>query len=160
MFDVSVTPEESYRESANYRPGETAVLAETPFARIGLTICYDVRFPGLYRDLALAGAEVFLVPSAFSPVTGAAHWESLLRARAIECGAWVLAAAQTGQHKASVERARSTHGHSLVINPWGEIVADAGTSPGIVTFTLDLDQVSDARGKIPSLQSDAPYSLP
>ncbi|WP_425092405.1 carbon-nitrogen hydrolase family protein [Tropicimonas sp. S265A] len=160
MFDVAVSKTETYRESANYRPGEVAVLAGTPFAKIGLTICYDLRFPGLFRDLAKAGAEVILVPAAFSPVTGAAHWEPLLRARAIETGTWIVAAAQTGTHPTREGPTRQTHGHSLAVNPWGEVVADAGTAPGIVTFTLDLAQVSDARRKIPSLQAGVSYSGP
>lgn len=160
MFDVEVSETETYRESSNYRPGDRAVLAETDFARIGMTICYDLRFPELYRHLAQAGAQILLVPSAFSPVTGAAHWESLLRARAIETGAWVLAAAQTGTHAARRGRKRQTYGHSLAVNPWGEIVADAGSAPGVVTFPLDLGEVAAARHKIPSLHAGAPYSLP
>lgn len=160
MFDVQVTETETYRESANYRPGAQAVLVDAGFAKFGLTICYDVRFPALHRDLARAGAEVLLVPAAFSPVTGAAHWESLLRARAIETGAWVLAAAQTGTHPSRTGHVRKTHGHSLVVAPWGEIVADAGTAPGVVSFTLDIAEVAAARRKIPSLHADAPYSLP
>jgi len=159
MFDVAVSAAETYRESATYRPGNQAVLVETPFARVGLAICYDVRFPGLFRDLAMAGAEVLLVPAAFSPVTGAAHWESLLRARAIETGAWVLAAAQTGTHSTTRGRIRQTHGHSLIVSPWGEVLCDAGKEPGIVTADLDMAQVAAARQKIPSLQAGAPYAL-
>ena len=160
MFDVEVSATETYRESEGFRPGTRAVLAETPFARIGMTVCYDVRFPRLYRALAQAGAEVLTVPAAFSPVTGAAHWESLLRARAIECGAWVLAPAQTGQHAAQAGRARRTHGHSLVVAPWGEVVADAGTEPGLILAGIDRAAVAEARRRVPSLSHDRPYDGP
>lgn len=160
MFDVSVSETETYRESDGFRPGAQAVLAETPFARIGMTICYDVRFPHLYRALAQKGAQVLTVPSAFSPVTGAAHWETLLRARAIECGAWVLAPAQTGQHRIAEGRPRATYGHSLVIAPWGEIVADGGIAPGVILADVDIGAVDDARGRIPSLMHDRAFSGP
>ncbi len=160
MFDVDVSETETYRESEGFRPGERAVLAETPFARIGMTVCYDVRFPHLYRRLAQAGAGLLTVPAAFSPVTGAAHWESLLRARAIENGAWVLAPAQTGAHAASAGRARRTHGHSLVVAPWGEVVADGGTAPGVVHAAIDLSAVASARGRVPSLGHDRPIAGP
>ncbi|MDJ0995158.1 MAG: carbon-nitrogen hydrolase family protein [Dinoroseobacter sp.] len=160
MFDVEISETESYRESAGYRPGDRAVIAKTPFGTIGLSVCYDLRFPGLYRALALAGADILLVPAAFSSLTGPVHWEPLLRARAIENGAWVLATGQTGQHAASSGALRKTHGHSLVVSPWGEVIADAGTAPGIVSFTLNLAEVAAARRKIPSLHAGEPYSLP
>ncbi|SEN23570.1 carbon-nitrogen hydrolase family protein [Palleronia pelagia] len=160
MFDVQVSETETYRESAGYRPGDRAVLAQTPLAAFGLTICYDLRFPQLHRALGQAGAEVLLVPAAFSPLTGQAHWEVLLRARAIETGCFVLAAAQTGQHTASAGRARRTHGHSLAVAPWGEVIADAGTAPGVTMVDLDLGQVAEARGKVPSLTHDRPFDAP
>lgn len=160
MFDVQVSETEIYRESAGYRPGTRAVVAETPFATLGLSICYDVRFPHLYRALAHAGAEVMLVPSAFSPVTGAAHWEPLLRARAIETGAWVLAAAQCGQHAASRGKQRKTYGHSLAIAPWGEVVAEAGTEPGALYVDLSRDAVKKARSRVPSLTHDRDFEGP
>ena len=160
MFDVAVSETETYRESTGFRPGGRAVLAETPLARIGLTICYDLRFAHLHRRLAQAGAEILLVPSAFSPVTGAAHWEVLLRARAIETGCFVLAAAQTGRHPAQAGRSRETHGHSLAVDPWGAVIADAGTGPGITIVDLDLAKVAQARGRVPSLLHDRPYDGP
>jgi predicted amidohydrolase len=151
MFDVEVSAEETYRESAGYRPGGRAVLADAPFGPVGLTICYDIRFPALYQALARAGARVLTVPSAFSPVTGAAHWEPLLRARAIETGCWVLAPAQTGLHEAARGRQRRTYGRSLAVSPWGEVVVDAGTEPGVHFFDMDARAVEDARRRVPSL---------
>ena len=151
MFDVEVGDGQSYRESAGYSAGSHAVLAETEIARIGLSICYDLRFAGLYRALAQAGAEILTCPAAFTKVTGEAHWHVLLRARAIETGAFVLAPAQTGQH----EDGRETFGHSLIISPWGEIIAERSEdTPGILMATLDLDQVAAARKRIPSLSHD------
>lgn len=160
MFDVEVSETETYRESAGYRPGARAVLAETPFGAIGLTVCYDVRFPALYRRLAQAGAEILAVPSAFSPVTGAAHWEPLLRARAIETGAWVLAPAQTGEHPATTGRARRTHGRSLAVDPWGAVVADGGEAPGVTLVEIDRAAVERARARVPSLRHDRPFEGP
>ncbi|WP_135502701.1 carbon-nitrogen hydrolase family protein [Roseovarius aestuariivivens] len=160
MFDVTVSETESYRESAGYRPGTRAVLCPTPFAQIGLTVCYDLRFPALYRTLASAGAEILTVPSAFSPVTGAAHWETLLRARAIETGAYVLAPAQTGTHATSRGKARQTYGHSLAVGPWGDVLADAETDPGVIVVDVDADQVTQARARIPSLKARRPYKDP
>ncbi|MCA0930538.1 carbon-nitrogen hydrolase family protein [Ruegeria profundi] len=151
MFDVQVTESETFRESKNYRPGDKAVLAQTDFGTIGMTICYDIRFPHLYASLAQAGARILTVPAAFSPVTGAAHWESLLRARAIENGAWVLAPAQTGEHAKTRGKTRHTYGHSMVVAPWGEVVVDAGTDPGIHFFDLDDSSVTEARRRVPSL---------
>ena len=160
MFDVAVSEAETYRESAGYRPGGRAVVAETPLGRIGLTVCYDVRFPALYRRLAQAGAEILTVPSAFSPVTGAAHWEPLLRARAIETGAWVLAPAQCGAHEAVRGRARRTYGHSLAVDPWGDVVADGGEAPGVTFVEVDREAVADARRKVPSLGHDQHFDGP
>ncbi|MEM6636883.1 MAG: carbon-nitrogen hydrolase family protein [Pseudomonadota bacterium] len=160
MFDVAVTETETYRESAGYRPGGRAVVAETPFAKIGLSVCYDVRFSALYRALAQGGAEVLTVPAAFSPVTGAAHWEPLLRARAIENGCYVLAPAQCGTHAAARGRARQTHGHSIGIDPWGQVLGDAGTAPGMVMLDLDMKQVHSARARVPALTHDRPFSGP
>lgn len=160
MFDVQVTPEETYRESAGFRPGDRAVLAQTPFGPVGLTICYDIRFAALHAALAQAGARILTVPAAFSPVTGAAHWESLLRARAIETGCFVLAPAQCGTHSASRGKARGTHGHSLVVSPWGEVLLDAGTEPGVFLIDLDLSAVDAARAKVPSLDHVRPFTPP
>lgn len=151
MFDVQVTPEETYRESDGYRPGERAIVADTPFAEIGMSICYDLRFPYLYRALAQAGANILTIPAAFSHVTGAAHWHSLLRARAIETGCYVLAPAQTGKHQSSTGKPRRTYGHSLAVSPWGEVLLDAGTETGVFTFDLDMSAVDEARRKVPSL---------
>lgn len=160
MFDVDVSPTETYRESNAYRPGSEAVIAQTPFATIGLTICYDVRFPHLHRELAKAGAEILTVPAAFSPVTGAAHWETLLRARAIETGCYVLAPAQCGTHATSTKATRRTYGHSLVISPWGEVLADGGETPGIVIIDLDRQEVAKARQRISALTHDREYEGP
>ena len=160
MFDVNVSESEIYRESAAYRPGSRAVLAETPFGRIGLTVCYDLRFPQLYRSLAQAGAEILTVPAAFNHITGAAHWEVLLRARAIETGCYVLAPAQTGFHSEKAGRGRRTHGHSLAVAPWGEVLVDGGTAPGISYVDLDLARVAEARARIPSLSHDRAYAGP
>lgn len=160
MFDVNVSETEIYRESAGYRPGQKAVLAQTPFGKIGMTVCYDLRFPYLYRALAQAGADVLTVPAAFNHITGQAHWEVLLRARAIETGCYVIAPAQTGFHPESHGKGRRTHGHSLVVAPWGEVLADGGTEPGVVFAEIDLAQVTAARGKIPSLTHDRGFSGP
>ncbi len=157
MFDVQVSPTETYHESKGYRPGNKAVIAETPFANLGLTICYDVRFPRLFRDLAQAGAEVLTVPAAFSTATGPGHWEVLLRARAIETGSYILAPAQCGTHPTSTEKTRRSHGHSLAIDPWGNVLVDGGTEPGVSFITLQRGTVSDVRRKLPSLSSDSPY---
>ncbi|MEQ8292335.1 MAG: carbon-nitrogen hydrolase family protein [Roseovarius sp.] len=152
MFDVQVSESEVYRESDGYRPGDTAVTTETPFGTVGLTVCYDIRFPNLYRTLARNGAEILTVPSAFSAVTGAAHWETLLRARAIETGSYVLAPAQTGTHPATRGKQRQTYGHSLAIGPWGDILADAGEAPGVICVDLNRKDVEEARRRIPSLR--------
>lgn len=148
MFDVDIGERESYRESHSYRPGEIAVTTDLPWGRIGLTICYDLRFPALYRALAEAGSSFLAIPSAFTKPTGEAHWHVLNRARAIENGAFVLAAAQGGKH----ENGRETYGHSLVVDPWGRVLAEGGTEPGVVLAKIDPAEVAAARGKIPSLQ--------
>ena len=160
MFDVAISETETYAESKGYAPGARAVTADALGARWGLTICYDVRFPYLYRALAKAGAEVLTVPSAFAPDTGAAHWEILLRARAIETGSFILAPAQCGTHSASRGRTRSTHGHSLAIDPWGRILADGGDMPGVTLVDLDLSAVKDVRRRIPSLTHDREFEGP
>ena len=159
MFDVEVSETERYRESGRYAPGDRAVIARTPLAVFGLTICYDLRFPALYRRLAQAGAEVLLVPSAFSPGTGPAHWEVLLRARAIETGCFVVAAAQTGTH-VTTPKPRATYGHTMVVAPWGEVLLDAGTEPGGHVVEIDLGQVREARRRIPSLMHDRNFTGP
>lgn len=160
MFDVDVSETEKYRESAGYRPGTRAVIAPTPFGLLGLSICYDVRFPQLYRRLSQAGAQILTVPAAFNDTTGRAHWQSLLRARAIENGAYVLAPAQTGTHAAHEGRPRRTWGHSMVVAPWGEVVADGGTEPGVTYAEIDLAAVERARRRIPSLMHDRPFEGP
>ena len=160
MFDVNVSETEVYRESTAYRPGDAAVLAHTPFGRIGMTVCYDLRFPQLFRRLAQAGAEVLTVPAAFNHLTGAAHWQVLLRARAIETGCYVLAPAQTGFHAEQGGRGRRTHGHSLVVAPWGEVVSDAGTEPGVTFAQIDLAAVAQARARVPSLHHDRGFIGP
>ena len=160
MFDVSLASGERYRESAGYRPGGRAVVAQGPGCRLGLTICYDLRFPYLHRALAQAGADLILVPSAFSQTTGAAHWDTLLRARAIETGSFILAAAQTGEHPSSTEKSRRTYGHSLAVNPWGKVLADAGDAVGVTLVDLDLAEVAKARGQIPALTHDRPFKGP
>lgn len=160
MFDVNVSDSEVYRESAGYRPGSAAVTVKTPFAALGLTVCYDLRFPHLHRALAKAGAQILTVPAAFNHITGAAHWEVLLRARAIETGCFVLAPAQTGFHPEANGKGRRTHGHSLVVAPWGEVLADGGTEPGVLYADLDLGLVDAARGRVPSLFHDREFSAP
>jgi predicted amidohydrolase len=147
MFDVNLANGESYRESNTYRPGEAAVVVALPFAKVGLTICYDVRFPALYRALAEAGADVLTVPAAFTKQTGEAHWHLLLRARAVETGCFVLAAAQGGHH----ENGRDTYGHSIIVDPWGRVLAEAGIEPGVTIADIDLALVAEARGRVPAL---------
>ena len=157
MFDVSISEAETYRESDGYCPGSSATLADIDGVGLGLSICYDLRFPHLYRDLAKAGAKILAIPSAFSPETGVAHWETLLRARAIETGSFVLAPAQCGVHPSSSGRSRKTHGHSLAIDPWGRVLADGGDLPGVTMVDLDLPAVDDIRVRLPSLTHDRPY---
>jgi deaminated glutathione amidase len=155
MFDVDLADGESYRESRNYRPGELAVLADLPWGRLGLTVCYDLRFPALYRALAEAGATMLAIPSAFTKQTGEAHWHVLMRARAIENGCFVFAAAQAGKH----ENGRETFGHSLIVDPWGRIIAEGGTEPGVVMTEIDPAQVTNARARIPSLQHGRRFEI-
>ena len=148
MFDVDLANGERYRESRSYRAGELAVTADLPWGRLGITICYDLRFPALYRALAEAGASFLAIPSAFTKQTGEAHWHVLMRARAIENGSFVFAAAQGGHH----ENGRDTFGHSLVVDPWGRIIAEGGTEPGVIFADVDPAEVAAARARIPSLQ--------
>ena len=155
MFDVDLANGESYRESRSYRPGEIAVVADLPWGRLGLTVCYDLRFPALYRALAEAGSSFLAIPSAFTRQTGEAHWHVLNRARAIENGAFVLAAAQGGKH----ENGRETFGHSLVVDPWGRILAEGGIEPGVVLATIDPAEATAARGRIPSLQHGRRFEI-
>jgi predicted amidohydrolase len=155
MFDIDLPGGESYRESANYQPGETAILADLPWGRIGLTICYDVRFPALYRALAESGALFLTVPSAFTRKTGEAHWHALLKARAIETGCFVFAAAQGGMH----ENKRETFGHSLIIDPWGTVIAEGDVEPGVFLAKIDPAKVETARKTIPSLQHGRRFSV-
>ena len=152
LFDVDLPNGETYRESATIRPGNRAVVADTPWGGIGMTVCYDVRFPKLYRSLANGGAGMITVPAAFTRTTGEGHWHVLLRSRAIETGCFIIAPCQTGQHGLS-----ESYGHSLIIDPWGTILADQGREPGIASATLDLSQIDKCRSMIPSLQHDRPY---
>jgi predicted amidohydrolase len=160
MFDVQVSAQETYRESDGYRPGTQASVVKTPFGAVGQSICYDVRFAYLYRALAQAGADILTVPAAFSPVTGAAHWEVLLRARAIETGCFVVAPAQTGTHQNQRGKTRKTYGHSMVIAPWGEVLADAGTEPGVTFVDIDMADVAQARLRVPALTHDREFDGP
>ncbi|MDQ2106669.1 carbon-nitrogen hydrolase family protein [Azospirillum isscasi] len=155
MFDVDLKGGESYRESATFRPGDRAVLAGTPWGGVGMTVCYDLRFAYLYRALAQAGASILTVPAAFTVPTGRAHWHTLLRARAIETGCFVLAPAQTGTH----DQGRLTYGHSLIVAPWGEVLADAGEEVGFVVAELDMARVEEARRMVPSLTHDRTFTL-
>ena len=160
MFDVQISEAETYRESAGYRPGKKAVVAETALGKVGMAICYDMRFPLLANALAQAGSEILLYPAAFSPITGAAHWHSLLRSRAIETGCYVIAAAQTGTHPTSGPKARSTYGHSLVVDPWGKVILDAGMDTGVYAFEIEMKNVARARQKVPSLLNARPFEAP
>ena len=153
LFDVDLASGESWRESAVYAPGTRSVIVEgTPVGRLGLTVCYDLRFPALFAALAEAGAETIAVPSAFTVPTGEAHWHVLLRARAIEAGLFVVAAAQAGQH----EDGRATYGHSLVVDPWGAVIADAGPEPGLVFAEIDLGRIAEVRSRVPALSHRRP----
>ena len=156
LFDVDLSPTQRYRESAVVAPGERAVLVDTPWGRLGLTICYDLRFPQLYRSLAQAGAEILAVPAAFTKVTGEAHWHVLNRARAIENGAVVVAPCAVGE----VPGGGAAYGHSLIVSPWGEVLADGGDGVGYVVATVDVESVASARGRIPSLEHDRRFSVP
>jgi len=155
MFDVELGGDESYRESALYRPGDRAVTAQVGSAKLGLSICYDLRFGGLYRALARAGADILCIPAAFTQPTGEAHWETLLRARAIENGCFVLAAGQTGHH----ESGRKTHGHSMMIDPWGRVLKSLERQTGLLYSELALSLVQDARSKISSLDHDRSFEV-
>ena len=155
LFDVDLAGGESYRESHHAKPGATAVVADLPFGRMGLSICYDLRFAALYRALALAGAEFIAVPAAFTKQTGEAHWHVLIRARAIETGTFVLAATQGGLH----ENGRSTFGHSLIVSPWGEILAEGGEEPGVVFADIDLAASAEARARIPALKHGRDFEV-
>jgi predicted amidohydrolase len=155
MFDVDLVGGESYRESRNYRAGDFGIVANLPWGRLGMSVCYDLRFPALYRAMAEAGASYLAVPSAFTRQTGEAHWHILLRARAIENGSFVFAAAQGGKH----ENGRETFGHSLIVDPWGRILAEGGTEPGIVLAKIDPTEISTARGRIPSLQHGRRFEI-
>jgi deaminated glutathione amidase len=155
MFDVDLAGGESYRESRSYRPGDLAVVADLPWGRLGVTICYDLRFPALYRALAESGASFFSIPSAFTKPTGEAHWHVLLRARAIENGCFVFAAAQGGKH----ESGRETYGHSLAIDPWGKILAEGATEPGVILAEIDPAAVTAARSRIPSLHHGRRFEI-
>ncbi|WP_341705276.1 carbon-nitrogen hydrolase family protein [Ferrovibrio sp.] len=156
LFDVDLPSGETYRESNSIAPGAEGVLAPLPFASLGMSVCYDLRFPGLYRGLAQAGAEIISIPAAFTRTTGKAHWHVLLRARAIETGAFVIAPAMWGDHPGN----RQTYGHSLVVDPWGRVLADAGDGVGFVTAEIDLDEVAKARAQIPAWNSNPAYTLP
>ena len=153
LFDVDLVSGEKYRESDTVVPGEEAVVCALPWGRIGMSICYDVRFAQLYRNLAKAGADVLTVPSAFTVPTGEAHWHILLRARAIENACFVLAPAQGGAHA----NGRKTYGHSLIVGPWGEIIAEAGTDPCAIVADIDLDEIAKVRARVPALRHDPPF---
>jgi predicted amidohydrolase len=155
MFDVDLANGESYRESKNYRAGELAVVTDLPWARFGISICYDLRFPSLYRAHAEAGASVLTIPAAFTRQTGEAHWNVLMRARAVENGCFVLAAAQGGTH----ENGRETFGHSIVVDPWGRVIAEAGSEPGVIMAEIDPAAVAAARARIPSLQHGRRFEI-
>ena len=156
MFDVDLPDGRSYRESATFRHGGSAELVTTPWAPLGMTVCYDLRFPHLYRALARAGAALLTIPSAFTEVTGRAHWHVLLRARAIETGSFVIAPAQCGAHPGE----RETFGHSLIVDPWGEVLADGGEAPGFVIAEIDLAKVDEARAMVPALYHDRQFGGP
>jgi predicted amidohydrolase len=156
MFDVELAGGESYRESNAFRPGEAAVLAQLPWGVLGMSVCYDLRFPQLYRVLAQAGADFLAIPSAFTVPTGRAHWHVLMRARAIENGAFVFAPAQWGEHA----EGRKTYGHSLIVAPWGEILAEAADGTGLIIADIDPAEIAKARRAVPSLTHDRPYAAP
>lgn len=156
MFDVDLTDGESYRESNAFRPGGRAVLADTPWGVLGMTVCYDLRFPHLYRALAQAGADFLAIPSAFTVPTGKAHWHVLMGARAIENGCFVFAPAQWGEHA----EGRRTYGHSLIVAPWGEVLADAGEGIGVISARIGLAAIAEARRMVPSLKHDRPFTQP
>ena len=156
MFDIDLPGGESYRESNAYRPGHGTVVAETPWGRLGMSVCYDLRFPQIYRALAHAGADFLTVPSVFTVPTGSAHWHVLLRARAIENSCFVFAPAQWGEHTAG----RRSYGHSLIVDPWGEVLADGGEGVGIATARIDVARIAEVRRMVPSLQHDRGFTPP
>ena len=156
MFDIDLPGGESYRESNAYRPGGVSVVAETPWGRLGMSVCYDVRFPHLYRALALAGADFLTVPSVFTVPTGTAHWHALLRARAIENGCFVFAPAQWGEHTGG----RRSYGHSVIVDPWGEVLADAGEGAGVISAQIEMARIAEVRRMVPSLKHDRQFSQP
>jgi len=155
MFDVTLKNGETYEESKNYRPGDKAVVAKTPWGGLGMTICYDLRFPQLHRTLAKAGAKFITIPAAFTKTTGQAHWHTLVRARAIETQCFIFAATQGGRH----ENGRDTYGHALIVSPWGDIIAEGGSDPGIITADIDLKLIDEARSSIPSLSHDRLFDV-
>lgn len=155
MFDVDLPGGEVYRESRNFRRGERAVVVDLPWGKLGMSVCYDLRFPQLYRSLAKAGASFITIPSAFTHLTGQAHWHVLLRARAIETGCFVIASAQGGVH----ENGRHTFGHSLIVDPWGAILAEGGEEPGVILADIDAAKVADVRARIPALTHDRPFTV-
>ncbi len=155
MFDVDLANGESWRESQTYQPGEVAISSDLPWGRLGMTICYDLRFSQLYRALAEAGADFLAVPAAFTQQTGEAHWHVLLRARAIETGSFVFAAAQAGKH----DDGRETFGHSLIVDPWGRVLAEGGTEPGVITARIEPKLVAEARARIPVLQNGRRFAV-
>ena len=156
MFDVDLAGGESYRESRLYRPGNAAVVADLPWTRLGLSVCYDMRFPNLYRVLARSGAAVMAIPAAFTKTTGEAHWHVLLRARAIETGSFVVAAAQGGHH----QDGRDTYGHSMIVDPWGKIIAEAGSDPGVIIAEIDPAASQTMRGRVPALANERTFTAP
>ena len=155
LFDVDLPTGESYRESDSFVHGDGATVAETPWGPLGMTICYDLRFPALYRALAKAGAFGLTAPAAFTHFTGSAHWHVLVRARAIECGAFMIAPCMWGEHSGG----RRTYGHSLIVDPWGEVLADGGEGSGVIVAEIDPARVAEARGRIPALQHDRAFDL-
>ncbi len=156
MFDIDLPGGESYRESNAYRPGGRAVIADTPWGRLGMSVCYDLRFPQLYRALAQAGADFLAIPSVFTAPTGAAHWHALMRARAIETGCFVFAPAQWGEHAGG----RRSYGRALIVDPWGEVLADAGEGVGVITARIDPARIAEVRRMVPSLRQDRPFTAP
>ncbi|RFP90769.1 carbon-nitrogen hydrolase family protein [Rhodobacteraceae bacterium 63075] len=160
MFDVDISETETYRESKTYERGNKAIVAQASFAKVGMSVCYDVRFPHLYRSLAQAGAEILTIPAAFAVPTGQAHWEPLLRARAIENGAFVLAPAQTGLHYEKDGKERRTYGHSMVIDPWGKVLLDAGEEQGVHFVDIELSAVSEGRSRVGSLTQLSEFESP
>ena len=155
MFDAALGAGQNFRESKNFQPGAEAVVVELPQTTLGLSVCYDLRFPGLYRALAKGGAQILAVPSAFERQTGEVHWHPLLKARAIESGAYILASTQGGKHACG----RETYGHTIIVSPWGEVIAEDGIQPSVTVADIELGKVAEARGRIPSLEHDRPFEI-